>query len=501
MITRNNYSEQIKKVDLSKLHNEVIEAKELFDEVTQNGKDWSLVDGDNAIQEMVDLYFKSLEGYLPKKTATKTATKKAAPRKKKTVSAPKPKPSAPKKSVRPRKAIPRSRVDLSAADKVELVDLELKFIRRYVNMDGKVKEQNQIRLFLNALQKAIIEKRIRKTSKFAKEIEAIQLDLIKLFEALKINQSMTVKINPKRIADYYKVLGKQVEMQSVKFIKSYVNLQGKFIENKRAVSLHDRIVRAFNANRISKRDKYWTEVDEILKNLKSFVKKNKNGGVLTASKKELNGLNGILSECNCENLDGIDNPVIPRNAIISTTDIVNLKFDTLGFRGKWLNLIGDPTAGFTTMIFGKPKMGKSYLAVDLAQYLARNHGTVLYVANEEQITGVFQNKIIQTNSAHPDFYVTGALPTDLSPYDFVFIDSVNNYGLSADDLRDLKRKNPRISFVYIFQTTKHGAFRGSNEFQHDVDVVIEVPEKGKAIQFGRFNQGGEIEIFDNLRND
>jgi len=26
-------------------------------------------------------------------------------------------------------------------------------------------------------------------------------------------------------------------------------------------------------------------------------------------------------------------------------------------------------------------------------------------------------------------------------------------------------------------------------------AVIEVPEKGKAVQFGRFNQGGEISIF------
>jgi hypothetical protein len=28
-------------------------------------------------------------------------------------------------------------------------------------------------------------------------------------------------------------------------------------------------------------------------------------------------------------------------------------------------------------------------------------------------------------------------------------------------------------------------------------VVIEVPERGKAVQFGRFNQGGEMDIFDN----
>jgi hypothetical protein len=36
--------------------------------------------------------------------------------------------------------------------------------------------------------------------------------------------------------------------------------------------------------------------------------------------------------------------------------------------------------------------------------------------------------------------------------------------------------------------------RWANQFQHDVDVVIEVPEKGKAVQFGRFNQGGYTEI-------
>jgi hypothetical protein len=28
-----------------------------------------------------------------------------------------------------------------------------------------------------------------------------------------------------------------------------------------------------------------------------------------------------------------------------------------------------------------------------------------------------------------------------------------------------------------------------------VDVVIEIPEKGKAVQFGRYNQGGEMDIF------
>ena len=35
----------------------------------------------------------------------------------------------------------------------------------------------------------------------------------------------------------------------------------------------------------------------------------------------------------------------------------------------------------------------------------------------------------------------------------------------------------------------------ASSFQHDVDIVIEVPQRGRAVQFGRFNQGGEIDIF------
>jgi hypothetical protein len=231
--------------------------------------------------------------------------------------------------------------------------------------------------------------------------------------------------------------------------------------------------------------------------LKSFVKKNVEGGMLVVSSKELNGLQGIVLGCvACDkNLNGIN--TIPRNTIMSSTDIVKLDFEKLGFSGKWKQLIGDPSSGFTTMIFGKPKMGKSYLAVDFSGYLARNHGTVLYVAREEGIDDTLQQKLKDKNVAHPDLYVSDYLPEDLSNYDFVFLDSVNKLNLTPDDLELLKLKFPNASFVYIFQTTKQGNFRGGNEFQHDVDVVIEIPEKGKAIQFGRFNQGGEINIFSN----
>jgi hypothetical protein len=199
-----------------------------------------------------------------------------------------------------------------------------------------------------------------------------------------------------------------------------------------------------------------------------------------------------------ETLSGVEEvqEMKPKQNLMNSIDFANLHFNSIGFSGKWLNLIGDPSPGFTAMVFGRPKMGKSYLCVDFAGYLARNHGTVLYVANEEKLDATLQMKLNDTDVKHENLFVSDYLPEDLSKYQFIILDSVNKLGLSPQDLEKLKRNNPGKSFIFIFQTTKDGKFKGANSYQHDVDVVIEVPERGKATQFGRFNQGGEMSIFE-----
>lgn len=140
-------------------------------------------------------------------------------------------------------------------------------------------------------------------------------------------------------------------------------------------------------------------------------------------------------------------------------------------------------------------MGKSYLCIDFAGYLARHHGKVLYVAKEEGLDFTLQKKLNDKDVKHENLFVASELLSDLNPYQYIFLDSVNKMGLSAEDLTALKKSYPHKSFVFIFQTTKDGNFRGSNSFQHDVDVVVEVPERGKAVGFGRFSQGGEVGIW------
>ena len=72
------------------------------------------------------------------------------------------------------------------------------------------------------------------------------------------------------------------------------------------------------------------------------------------------------------------------------------------------------------MVFKDPKwVSKSYLCVDFAGYLARNHGTVLYVANEEKLDATLQMKLNDKDVKHENLFVSDYLPTDLSKYQFV----------------------------------------------------------------------------------
>jgi hypothetical protein len=248
---------------------------------------------------------------------------------------------------------------------------------------------------------------------------------------------------------------------------------------------------SLNAFNTMKNAKYFVLKATTIKHLKSIIEKYENAyedidKTYVKVKKKKMDLSGIETE---------------KVNVMPSTDFASMQFDSIGFTGKWLDFIGDPPVGFTAMVFGMPKMGKSYLCVDFAGYLARNHGTVLYVAKEEKLDATLQKKLKDKEVAHENLFVSDALPKDLSAYDYIFLDSVNKLELSPKDLTKLKTDNKGKSFIFVFQATKGGKFKGNNEFQHDVDVVIEVPEQGKAVQFGRFNQGGELDIFPDSASD
>jgi hypothetical protein len=489
MITANNYYNQINSIGANQLPPTLLKSHELVNKVTQEGASWETYNSNSTIKRMIDLYFTKLNEYAEQHKPKQPVKKEA----------PKPEQKAPqvKRHTTPiEKKVTPKKVD--NANQVEHIEDELKFIKRFTLLNGKTKTAEQVLGFLNSVQKAIIEKRIRKTSPYAAEIKLIQEKLVQTYNAM--GTSIQIHLKPETMEKMIKLVKSEKVMSSIKFIKRYVSLQGKVGVKDKAKKLLVDLQKAVKKGVLTKGDKYADKLNAIYLNLHNLITKPKQHDALDISKHELNGLMGILNSCGCEcnGLEGVEDenePSRPANRIMNSVDFAKMQFDSIGFKGNWLDFIGDPSKGFTAMVFGKPKMGKSYLCIDFAGYLARNHGKVLYVAKEEKLDATLQKKLNDTNVKHPNLFVSDYLPDTLKTYDYVFIDSVNKMELLPSDLDKLKANNPGVSFIYVFQTTKEGNFRGSNHFQHDVDVVIEVPEKGKAIQNGRFNQGGEMQIF------
>jgi predicted ATP-dependent serine protease len=185
---------------------------------------------------------------------------------------------------------------------------------------------------------------------------------------------------------------------------------------------------------------------------------------------------------------------------MSSSDMMHYEYNELPFAGKWFELMGKPSSNFHALIFGKPKMGKSYLAVAFAKYLS-SFGKVLYIASEEGFSSTLKKKISdfgldKSNVDFGNFRDFNQIQNVLrsNNYDFVFIDSVNFINLSPQQVEDLKDMSPETAFITIQQATKQGYARGSPEFAHNSDIIIEVVD-GVAYAQGRFGPPSEMNVF------
>jgi len=188
------------------------------------------------------------------------------------------------------------------------------------------------------------------------------------------------------------------------------------------------------------------------------------------------------------------------NGIMSSKDLRDYRYDNYDFQGKWLDLVGKPAKKFHMMVYGKPKQGKSYFCFDLSQYLS-NFGKVLYIAAEEGFSATLQKKLedMGGDNENLDFAnfrdyetIKNALPGH--DYRFVVIDSVNYIRIEPEEVEELKANNPKMALITVQQSTKDGKFRGSQQYGHNCDIIIEVIQ-GVAHGTGRFAPPSEMAIF------
>jgi hypothetical protein len=296
MIQQSNYFTQVSNIDYNKLPAAL---KEGYDTIKFGSKDHTTWDYLKDDPEFLKLYFTQLNKHIGEKSQianskshastvrqgspqASSATDNKSPRKK----AAKPKQSR-TKSTSSKKVVPKKITKM-----VEKLPEEIRFIKRYVLLHEKVKTKHQILLFLNALQKAIVEKKIRKSSPFSKEIMYIQDKLVNLYndmpEQAKIEVPKTVYERYKKMADSEKV------MLSITYIKRFIGIHGKTNVKEKSKRLFDQMAKAVKQGKLVQADPYKDKLEKIYKALYNY-----NDGKTDApriSSAALNGLQGLVSE-------------------------------------------------------------------------------------------------------------------------------------------------------------------------------------------------------------
>lgn len=415
--------------------------------------------------------------------------------------------------------------------------------------------------FLNSLQKAMTEKVIQKNDNYIKEIRTMEASLVSVINGWKGNAKY--KIVVENYDHYMDIVRSYVVAPLTMLIKRFIKIQGKTDVKKEAANLVKAIEKHIDLKEISKPDvvDMLASLNQYIDGKTTQIKISPaalnglmglagiNGGTAPkkaagrsasaepAIKNNVNGFEQTFQDPDKSIREGdfVETPMgdkgtvrrltkqhafldtdsgthtVPRhmirkvrqgagvNGVINSMDLKVMQFDSLGMQGKYRELIGDPAEPWSMMIYGAPGSGKSTLSIELAHYLAANHGRrVAYVAKEEGIGATIQEKFARLNAFHANIDIhSNRLPDHPEQYQYIFIDSVNEFGIEYEQLSALQHtwKAKGINPVYIFKGTKDGSFRGSQEFEHLVDVSVKTEDGIARTEKSRFGGKGALVVY------
>lgn len=188
------------------------------------------------------------------------------------------------------------------------------------------------------------------------------------------------------------------------------------------------------------------------------------------------------------------------NEALSVGQVGVMQFNNVVLADHWIHILGEICMPTYIMVFGSAGSGKSSLILQLADYLAGMDYTFLYIAGEQFYSPTFQ-KLLRDNNVrdNANLMITGQLPSDLSGYDYVVMDSKDSLKVTIDDFVQLKKRYPHQSFIVITHGIKSGDFKGQESWRNEVDTIIKCTD-GIATtenQKNRWGGHGELVIFKN----
>jgi hypothetical protein len=274
-LTIKNYKEATKNIDFSILPEAAKEAHKEFDSFAD------FYNEDKDIKEMLDNHFKIVEPYIKdaprkSKTSDKAPAKTAA---KKTVTKTSTRNKTAKGKSTPKKAIRK-------ANEVSLIPLEVRIIKRYLNLNSKTVSEKQVSLLYKVIQKAATERTIRKTSKYALVIKRIGDDLATTYKEMngtaKFEVPNHLKATLEKISISYGVT------PAIALIKRFISLYGN-ITIAKAERLLTGIKNAKKNGKVTTKDSAYERINQVQKHLEDYLDSDK----LLVTDIQLNGLKGL----------------------------------------------------------------------------------------------------------------------------------------------------------------------------------------------------------------
>lgn len=366
---------------------------------------------------------------------------------------------------------------------------ESDFISRFVALNGKSRTRAQLETLIDELQEAIRAGKIRKNNPFARDIMFMQTRLIAVVNDMGPREKRDLVIGPDTLKDLGAVVSWAGRIPGEILLENFLKILS-------GVPAPGTVADLATLTRLSLKNKRVRgKFTEPCKAALSVLEKAKAGKKVRPGKKTLVQVRQALGISQGENTLSGTEPLIRVEkggdpAVGFRTDqLPDNSHLQIPLTGKWRDLLGAPTKGFSAMVYGKPKQGKSTLVLELCGYLVRaGLGNCLWIELEEDLRTTFKEKVDRLRVGHPDFLAWPEIPESLSAFDFVVINSVSEGKITPDQIRELKKANPDASFILIYHTRKDGEFAGGQEHAHLVDVMVEVKD-GRAFANGRFGRG------------
>ncbi len=177
---------------------------------------------------------------------------------------------------------------------VDTIDEQVKLLRRFKNMAGKKIPVSRLLTFIKGLQRAIHERRLRKSDRYATEIDQAQRLAISAYQRSS-GQNVEMKVPTALFERVSEIAKSQKVRPSVAFLKRFVGFVGKSYHEvgTRLKKLNENLVFMFERGMIQQSDPYMKKVKEAERALSNAIK---NRERITIPAATLNGLNGIIAE-------------------------------------------------------------------------------------------------------------------------------------------------------------------------------------------------------------